>query len=41
MLITCQIFVILFLIELVWQYSTNQNQCKTGWFKVMAIYLQQ
>ena len=33
-------FVILFLIGLVWQYSTNQNQYKTSWFKVMAFYLQ-
>ena len=29
MIITCQRFVILFLIGLVWQYSTNQNKFKT------------
>ena len=31
MVITCQRFVILFLIGLVWQYSTNQNKYKTSW----------
>ena len=31
----------LFLFGLVWQYSTNQNQCNKGRFKAMAAYLQQ
>ena len=39
--VTCKRFVDLFLFGLVWQYSTNQNQCNKGRFKFMAIYLQQ
>ena len=31
----------LFLFVLVWQYSTNQNQCNNGRFKVRATYLKQ
>ena len=37
-LVTCQRLVDLFLSWLVWQYSTNQNQCNKSRFKVMATY---
>ena len=40
MLVMCQMFGDLFLFGLVWKYSTNQNQCDKGRFKVMATYLQ-
>jgi hypothetical protein len=37
MLFICHRFGYLFLLWLVWQYSTNQNQYKKGRFKVMTL----
>ena len=41
MLVTCQRFGDLFLIGLMWQYSSNHNTYNKGRFKVIASYLQQ
>ena len=37
MLVTCQRFGDLFLIGLIWQYSSNHKTCNKGRFKVIAI----